>query len=151
MTIHAAKGLEFPVVFLTGLEEGVFPSLREGDLDAEVEEERRLAYVAVTRAKDRLVLSYARIRRPYDDLRRNEPSRFLADLPPECVAVRARRPAPARRPELSPRRFQPAPRLVEDEPVYYVEDEGDDDPIFPRGAKVRHRIFGVGEITDGSG
>ncbi|HKA87436.1 MAG TPA: UvrD-helicase domain-containing protein, partial [Haliangiales bacterium] len=63
MTIHAAKGLEFPVVFLAGLEEGVFPALREGDDDLELEEERRLAYVALTRAKDRAILTYARTRR----------------------------------------------------------------------------------------
>jgi DNA helicase-2/ATP-dependent DNA helicase PcrA len=161
MTIHAAKGLEFPVVFVTGLEEGVFPSLREGDLDGEVEEERRLAYVAFTRAKDRLILTFARTRRAYDGIRANAPSRFLNDLPSECVAVRRKpRPAPPPRPALAAR---PQRAEIEyddldqrgshdgDEPTYYVDDAGDDDPIFPRGARVRHRIFGVGEIQDGSG
>jgi DNA helicase-2/ATP-dependent DNA helicase PcrA len=152
MTIHAAKGLEFPVVFLAGLEDGIFPSLREGESN-EIEEERRLAYVAITRARDRLILSYARMRRAYDQIRRNEPSRFLAHLPAACLAVRAgRRPPPARaemarRPEMAPR----PPPASESEPVYYLDDDGDDDPIFPRGAMVRHKVFGVGAIEEGSG
>src|SRR5262249_57021919 len=120
MTIHAAKGLEFPVVLLAGLEEGTFPSLREGDEPAELEEERRLAYVAITRARDRLILSFARMRRAYDQIRRNEPSRFIANLPPDCLAVRARR-APAARPEMAPRPPAPEP----DEPAYYLHHHRD--------------------------
>jgi DNA helicase-2/ATP-dependent DNA helicase PcrA len=159
MTIHAAKGLEFPVVFITGFEEGVFPSLREGDLDQEVEEERRLAYVAFTRAMDRVIVTYARTRRAYDGMRANPPSRFLRDLPVDCVAVRKKpRPAPAPPPgrrswdEADQRGHDdhhgPAP---DDMPVYEVEDVGGDDPQFPVGAQVRHKIFGVGQVTDGSG
>src|SRR5690606_2292095 len=74
MTIHAAKGLEFPVVFLCGLEDGLFPSLRERqnmDDDDSLEEEYRLAYVAITRARERLVLTYARTRRQWGDVRIN--------------------------------------------------------------------------------
>jgi len=63
MTVHAAKGLEFPIVFVTGLEDGVFPSLRNGDDEEALEEERRLAYVAITRARERLFLTNARVRR----------------------------------------------------------------------------------------
>jgi DNA helicase II / ATP-dependent DNA helicase PcrA len=170
MTIHAAKGLEFPVVFVAGLEEGMFPSLREGDLDGEIEEERRLAYVAFTRAMERIVLTYAKTRRSYDGIRANPPSRFLGELPSECVAVRARpRPVPPqvrrpssfggsngfpRRPPVQADEYAEVDQRgqgSDDEPVYYVDDTGDDDPIFPRGARVRHRIFGVGEIQDGSG
>ncbi|MSP17191.1 MAG: hypothetical protein EXR73_11395 [Myxococcales bacterium] len=100
MTIHAAKGLEFPVVFVTGLEEGVFPSDREDEDDrgARLEEERRLAYVAFTRARDRLILSHALQRRSYDQTWANAPSRFLHDLPPDLVAVREQRSAPPPRP-----------------------------------------------------
>jgi DNA helicase-2/ATP-dependent DNA helicase PcrA len=150
MTIHAAKGLEFPVVLLAGLEEGTFPSLRDGDEAGELEEERRLAYVAITRARDRLIVSFARMRRAYDQIRRNEPSRFLANLPPALLAMRAgARRAPAARPEMAPRP-PPAPEAA-DEPVYYLDDDGDDDSVFPRGALVRHRIFGVGQIEEGTG
>jgi ATP-dependent DNA helicase UvrD/PcrA len=97
MTLHSAKGLEFPVVFLTGLEEGVFPHARSLE-DAEgIEEERRLAYVGLTRAKARLYLSYACQRRlgAFGGMR--EPSRFLLEMPQEAlvpVAGSARRPAP---------------------------------------------------------
>jgi DNA helicase-2/ATP-dependent DNA helicase PcrA len=159
MTIHAAKGLEFPIVFLAGLEDGTFPSVREGEPDSEMEEERRLAYVAITRARDRLILTYARMRRTYDQYRALEPSRFIGNIPTECMAVRVRR-QPAPRPTLAPRRPPPdpdrgfddaPPRHGDDEPVYYLDDAGDDDPIFPRGARVRHRIYGVGEIEEGSG
>jgi DNA helicase II / ATP-dependent DNA helicase PcrA len=81
-TIHVAKGLEWPVVFLTGMEDGLFPSLRPRDDASEesaLEEERRLAYVAITRARDRLILSFARTRRVWGEIRLQEPSRFLAD------------------------------------------------------------------------
>ncbi len=151
MTIHAAKGLEFPVVFLAGLEDGIFPTVREGDKAEDLEEERRLAYVAITRARDRLILSYARTRRVYDQIRVGQPSRFLTHIPPECIAVRARR--TASRPTLAAR---PEPerrprREPDDEPVYYLDDAGTDDPVYPRGARVRHRIFGVGQIEEGTG
>jgi DNA helicase-2/ATP-dependent DNA helicase PcrA len=152
MTIHAAKGLEFPVVFLTGLEEGIFPSLRDGEDFGEIEEERRLAYVALTRAMERVVLTCARTRRAYDQILRQRPSRFLHELPAECLAVRARpRPAPLPRLDDHDQRSR-----YDDEPVYQLDDDLDlgddaDDPMYPRGSKVRHKIFGVGEIQDGSG
>src|SRR5439155_20204605 len=94
MTVHAAKGLEFPVVFLAGLEEGTFPMLRAGDGWEKLEEERRLAYVAITRARERLVLTNAIRRRLFreehrltfetlpldpDDPGSNRDSRFLGD------------------------------------------------------------------------
>ncbi len=87
MTVHAAKGLEFPVVYVVGLEDGVFPSLRNGeDVDA-LEEERRLMYVAVTRARERLFLTNARGRRLFgQEPRPFRESRFLADIPAEWLA-----------------------------------------------------------------
>lgn len=90
MTVHAAKGLEFPVVFVPALEEGVFPGLRLSTPEetgvgaaqrAEVEEERRLAYVAITRAKERLALTWSTERRRYGSSEKHEPSRFLSELP----------------------------------------------------------------------
>jgi DNA helicase II / ATP-dependent DNA helicase PcrA len=89
MTIHIAKGLEWPVVFLTGMEDGLFPSLREREgtsEDAALEEERRLAYVAITRAREQLVLSHARTRRVWGEIRIQDPSRFLDDLPRDSLA-----------------------------------------------------------------
>ncbi|MBP9087236.1 MAG: UvrD-helicase domain-containing protein [Kofleriaceae bacterium] len=89
MTVHIAKGLEYPVVYVAGMEDGLFPSLREREdqsADVQLEEERRLAYVAFTRAKHRLTLTWARTRRVWGDIRFQTPSRFLDDVPPHCVA-----------------------------------------------------------------
>jgi DNA helicase-2/ATP-dependent DNA helicase PcrA len=114
MTIHAAKGLEFPVVFLAGLEEGTFPLMQAGDEHEKLEEERRLAYVAITRARERLVLTNAARRRLYrgertvvaptarldeDDPFSLHESRFVEDIPVECIArpVTPRRSAPPER------------------------------------------------------
>lgn len=83
MTVHAAKGLEFPVVFIIGLEEGIFPHSRSLSEKQEMEEERRLAYVAMTRAKDRLYLLYAFERRLYGLFQSNAPSRFIGEIPDE--------------------------------------------------------------------
>jgi DNA helicase-2/ATP-dependent DNA helicase PcrA len=85
MTLHTAKGLEFPVVFLTGLEDGVFPHLRSLGEPQELEEERRLAYVGVTRAQRRLYLSRALTRSAWGQPQYNPPSRFLAELPEPLV------------------------------------------------------------------
>jgi DNA helicase-2/ATP-dependent DNA helicase PcrA len=85
MTVHTAKGLEFPVVFITGLEERIFPHARSVDDDSAVEEERRLAYVAVTRARTQLYLSRVRRRRLSGQELPGIPSRFLRELPPEII------------------------------------------------------------------
>jgi DNA helicase-2/ATP-dependent DNA helicase PcrA len=87
MTLHTAKGLEYPVVFLLGMEDGVFPHLRSlGDPD-ELEEERRLAYVGITRAKERLYLSYAWCRSLWGQTQYNPPSRFLREIPETLIRV----------------------------------------------------------------
>jgi DNA helicase-2/ATP-dependent DNA helicase PcrA len=85
MTVHAAKGLEFPAVFIMGLEEGVFPHLRSIGEPEEMEEERRLAYVAITRAQERLYLSHAWSRTLYGGTQYNPPSRFLDEIPERLV------------------------------------------------------------------
>ena len=85
MTLHAAKGLEYPVVFLTGLEDGVFPHLRTLGDDKELQEERRLAYVGVTRARERLYLSRAHLRSAWGQTSYNPPSRFLDEVPESLV------------------------------------------------------------------
>jgi DNA helicase-2/ATP-dependent DNA helicase PcrA len=94
MTLHNAKGLEFPVVFLTGLEDGVFPHIRSLGDPVELEEERRLAYVGITRARERLFLSRAIVRFAWGQTSANPPSRFLDEVPPELV-VWQRKPEPA--------------------------------------------------------
>ena len=95
MTLHSAKGLEFPVVFLTGLEDGIFPHMRSlGDPEA-LEEERRLCYVGITRARERLYLCHAWCRQLFGATDYYPPSRFLAEIPEELVQVPGRA-APAR-------------------------------------------------------
>ncbi len=85
MTLHSAKGLEFPVVFLVGLEEGVFPHKRALDNPPELEEERRLCYVGITRARERLFISFAGRRMVFGEYTRTLPSRFLEELPDELL------------------------------------------------------------------
>lgn len=80
MTVHNAKGLEFPVVFLTGMEEGIFPHFNSSDTEAGIEEERRLCYVGITRAMDRIFLTSAEMRRSYSGLSYKEPSRFINEI-----------------------------------------------------------------------
>lgn len=89
MTIHSAKGLEFPRVFVCGLEEGMFPSLRSMDFEADVEEERRLFYVAATRAKQALYMTYARSRMMFGQTKYGKMSRFLSEIPQGLVEEKA--------------------------------------------------------------
>jgi DNA helicase-2/ATP-dependent DNA helicase PcrA len=86
MTVHAAKGLEFPVVFIAGMEEGLFPHSRTMFAPHELEEERRLCYVAVTRAKERLFITLAKWRSIFGSRQANIPSRFLGEMPEGLLA-----------------------------------------------------------------
>lgn len=137
MTLHSAKGLEFMQVFIVGMEEGMFPSqmsLEEGD---RLEEERRLAYVGVTRAMQKLTLTYAETRRLYGKEVYHRPSRFVGELPEECVEeVRLR--ASISRPVSHQRMGTPIAK----------NDSG-----FSLGQRVRHSSFGEGTIVnlEGSG
>ena len=161
MTIHVAKGLEFPAVFLVGLEEGLFPHIASlGDASA-IEEERRLCYVGMTRAMQRLYLTNATLRRMHGAVRYNPPSRFLDEIPAEFGVGR---PDPAanerlRGPEplvaTAPPRA-PAQRTPAGEPtVDYSEGQWSPDELPPleRGSRVEHPIFGTGTIDQviGSG
>ena len=85
MTLHSAKGLEFPVVFIPGMERGIFPGIQSLYSASEMEEERRLAYVGITRAKERLYLTHARTRMPYGSTSHNAPSPFLEEIPEGLV------------------------------------------------------------------
>jgi len=85
MTLHSAKGLEFPFVIMVGMEEGLFPSQQSLEDPARLEEERRLCYVGITRAQKKLVMSWCEKRRWHGKALYPMPSRFLSELPPECV------------------------------------------------------------------
>jgi DNA helicase-2/ATP-dependent DNA helicase PcrA len=130
MTLHSAKGLEFPVVFLTGLEEGVFPHSRSMQEPEELEEERRLCYVGITRARERLMLSYA-LHRRIQGYGVAEPSRFLLEIPEDQLhLINARRPEPV---------HVPASGVSEPTP--------DEDFPFRLGAKLRHARWGEGLLV----
>jgi DNA helicase-2/ATP-dependent DNA helicase PcrA len=133
MTLHSAKGLEFPAVFLTGLEEGVFPHSRSMDDPEELEEERRLFYVGVTRAEQRMWLSYA-LHRRIQGYGVGEPSRFLLEVPEDQIVL------------LNAPRSDPAlgrPGTVPASPTADV----DDDLPFRVGAKLRHARWGEGLLV----
>lgn len=87
MTVHNAKGLEFPVVFLTGMEEGIFPHINSSDTDEAIEEERRLCYVGITRAMDRVFITSAEIRRSYSGIDYKSPSRFIMEIPEGSLSI----------------------------------------------------------------
>jgi DNA helicase-2/ATP-dependent DNA helicase PcrA len=151
MTLHTAKGLEWPVVVIAGLEEGLFPLARSLEQLEGLEEERRLAYVGLTRAKDKLYLSWARARRRGGELRPGAPSRFLKAIPPEIIEERRTSAlwapgwddAPvggARRSAWGARRG-PTPA-----PVPVVEEASQDSPRYVKGERVHHRRFGSGTI-----
>jgi DNA helicase-2/ATP-dependent DNA helicase PcrA len=129
MTLHSAKGLEFPVVFLTGMEEGVFPHSRSMAEAEELEEERRLCYVGLTRAKQRLYLSYA-LHRRIQGYGVAEPSRFLLEIPEEQLTL------------LNARRAEPVVPAV----VVAEAETGEDFP-FRLGAKLRHARWGEGLLV----
>lgn len=128
MTLHSAKGLEFPVVFIIGLEEGMLPYFKAKSLH-EIEEERRLLYVGMTRAKDILWLTTAKKRRLYTKIQEQQSSRFLADIPQDCCQNIER--TPYHLPEgieKKPKTFRHIPYSI--------------------GSRVRHPVWGVGVVRD---
>jgi DNA helicase II / ATP-dependent DNA helicase PcrA len=155
MTMHAAKGLEFPVVVLAGLEEGLFPHSRSAEDQAELEEERRLCYVGMTRARRKLVLTSASRRRWYGDYRNSQPSRFIDEVPEELMDRIEPRTPSFYQPSLSSGyEFQPNPyrrprgdRVREATPTYKYEDEDQSrSGSLEAGTRVRHAQFGVGTV-----
>jgi len=134
MTIHSAKGLEFPIVFLVGLEEGIMPHSRSLLEKDELEEERRLMYVAVTRAKDKLFLLRAKSRTLYGETQSNSPSQFLSDIPAELTEADERVQRAIKPNELS---YTPIP----------VEEYPDEAVQLFEGDKVTHASFGEGVVV----
>ncbi|WP_279133887.1 DNA helicase PcrA [Megasphaera elsdenii] len=147
MTLHAAKGLEFPVVFLTGLDEGLFPHSRTLLDPAQVEEERRLAYVGITRAERQLYVTNATTRTMYGRISAYMPSRFLAEIPPQLMEDYHRKSAmPQSRTTAVPGKQRVS---ILTKPVasslpkkHAVTD------TFAKGDKVRHKIWGIGTVLD---
>jgi DNA helicase-2/ATP-dependent DNA helicase PcrA len=140
MTLHAAKGLEFPCVFLVGMEDGLFPSQRAIDEGgaAQLEEERRLAYVGITRARRQLTLSYAESRRLRGQETYNRPSRFLAEIPPNTMV------------EVRPRAHLSRPASFGGRARVASDDWGDQ-PAIGLGTRVSHAQFGDGIIIGAEG
>jgi DNA helicase-2/ATP-dependent DNA helicase PcrA len=136
MTLHSAKGLEFPLVFLVGLEEGIFPGQRSADDPGRLEEERRLAYVGLTRARKRLVLTHAESRTLHGSTVMFPQSRFLREIPAALIREV--------RPRAKARGYAPSPspsRLYDTSPVGGLK----------LGQRVAHASFGEGVVTDCEG
>ncbi len=157
MTMHAAKGLEFPVVIIAGMEEGLFPHSRSAEDEDELEEERRLCYVGMTRAESQLILTSASRRRVFGEYQSTEPSRFLDEIPGELIE----RIAPAYSSSYqstfahSHYEFKTNPygrkgkgaKFREESPAYAYEDEDQTTGAGLRpGMRVRHPHFGVGTV-----
>ena len=142
MTLHSAKGLEFPLVFLVGLEEGLFPNARSLEEPGRLEEERRLAYVGMTRAERELYLTYAESRRLYGRESYNMPSRFIRELPEEMVE--------ALRPQA---RSRPAGRFASNRSGSGLNPQqaAAAEAGLAIGSRVRHAKFGEGVITQYEG
>ena len=138
MTLHSAKGLEFPVVFLVGMEEGLFPSQRSVDDEGRLEEERRLAYVGITRAREKLIVTHAESRRMHGTEMLARPSRFLGEVPAELIdEVRPR--VQVSRPLYSGQRSASAASTLEESHSLKL------------GQRVSHPSFGEGVVLSAEG
>lgn len=152
MTVHSAKGLEFPVVFLPGLEDGIFPGMQSILEPAELEEERRLAYVAVTRAKERLFLTHAKCRLLYGRTQYNPRSRFVDEIPSELTVDETEIKNEAAIYNASiPRKYQGQPEapsggsITVNKPLF-AQPRKTEIQKFSEGDRVVHMTFGEGEI-----
>lgn len=156
MTIHAAKGLEFPYVFIVGLEENLFPSVQSLDTRAELEEERRLFYVALTRAMKKVTLSYAESRYRWGSLSLSEPSRFLEEIDPSYIET------PRKLAKSTLNHYQHSSHLVrkpqtpqqaENKSGIAEDFQASDTENLAAGMKVEHQKFGFGQViqVEGSG
>ena len=156
MTLHAAKGLEFPTVIMAGLEEGLFPHARSREDDEELEEERRLCYVGMTRAQRRLVLTGAARRRVFGEYQASDPSRFIDEVPAALLDRVGPRSTPGDQRVLPgagrrgswadhSRRQTPTEEIFE--PTYDYADEDQSLGTVGPGTRVRHPQFGVGTIV----
>ncbi len=149
MTVHGSKGLEFPIVFLPGMEEGIFPGMQSAMDQSELEEERRLAYVAITRAKKRLIITRAHQRMLYGQTRYNPPSRFVEEIPPELLdedTVRYGQNQPKQRTWDFTEQKKSDFRAVSTRPTVQMPKKQTPTEVLEPGDVVSHRTFGRGEI-----
>jgi DNA helicase-2/ATP-dependent DNA helicase PcrA len=154
MTLHAAKGLEFPLVMIAGMEEGLFPHARSVDDEDELEEERRLCYVGMTRAQSRLVLTSAVRRRVFGEYQASEPSRFLAEVPSALVEEIEPSGPPVYSEKIGGREFGYRgrgglrQRQAPDAGFVPFDDSNEDQSAthFRPGKRVRHPTFGAGTV-----
>ncbi|MDQ9149601.1 DNA helicase PcrA [Bacillus velezensis] len=147
MTLHAAKGLEFPVVFLMGMEEGVFPHSRSLMEEAEMEEERRLAYVGITRAEEELYLTNAKMRTLFGRTNMNPESRFIREIPGDLLENLNEKKTPRMQPG---RKVQPKRGPVS-RPVSYANKTGGDSLSWAVGDKAGHKKWGTGTVVSVKG
>jgi len=140
MTLHSSKGLEFPIVFLVGLEQGLFPNFRSLEDPAAIEEERRLCYVGITRAKDRLFISYARERRLYGNREPASASLFLAELPKELLKSNVAGALPTKW-------TTPAGEFRKRNATESIQRPGTHEDDWNVGDRVIHPAHGIGQIT----
>jgi DNA helicase-2/ATP-dependent DNA helicase PcrA len=154
MTLHSAKGLEFPMVILAGLEEGLFPHSRSSEEEEELEEERRLCYVGMTRARQRLILTGAARRRVFGEYQSSQPSRFIDEVPQQLVEQVPAAFSPGYQGNFPHYEFRTNPygrgrRVREQEATYAYEDEDQSTGMALRkGMRVRHSQFGVGTVLE---
>ncbi|HEY1952323.1 MAG TPA: UvrD-helicase domain-containing protein [Gemmatimonadaceae bacterium] len=162
MTLHNAKGLEYPVVFLTGLEDGLFPLSQSFDDPPKLEEERRLFYVGITRAEEKLYLSHTEMRRRNGELLPSIKSRFLREIAGANIEERktlrvgalGRRSVGGRDTSFSgaypPRRTHEVPSWRRQTPIAEAE-ASQDEPRYVKGERVKHKLFGEGSIAELTG
>ncbi|MES5397842.1 DNA helicase PcrA [Bacillus amyloliquefaciens] len=147
MTLHAAKGLEFPVVFLMGMEEGVFPHSRSLMEEAEMEEERRLAYVGITRAEEELYLTNAKMRTLFGRTNMNPESRFIREIPGDLLENLNEK----KNPRMQPGRKMQPKRGPVSRPVSYANKTGGDSLSWAVGDKAGHKKWGTGTVVSVKG
>ncbi len=146
MTLHSAKGLEFDCVYIAGMEEGIFPGELSRFDERETEEERRLCYVGITRAKKKLTLSYSKSRMLFGQTRRNRISRFLDELPPECVELPVEPERKIERTDYRSRNSGSVTLGSQASSIRQPKPAVKNNAVYMVGDRVNHRVFGDGTI-----
>lgn len=147
MTLHSAKGLEFPVVFLVGLEEGIFPMMRSSSTQSEMEEERRLCYVGITRAKEVLYMSHAMERTLYGNTNASRPSRFIREIDERFFETKAKEESLKKQNLVQ--RYKEKYRIQSQ--AIGIESKSGGQNDLCAGSKIKHPKFGIGTIINRSG